>query len=260
LSPYFVLYDIEQTRIPLLSDYDELGNFTSGYLDNYFRSAFANMAEIFYVGSRTALLESEFRLAQAVRIDYATNVTFTSTSLIPSTSELESITLGAFEGINGEAYAAAVASGVGEHNIFSTTSAVSYAIIQSTSDVDSRGGSSRVGSMILAINVGLIALAALVHQWRSKKYSILTTKANNGGKSLVDETSAGEGTKSDKDEQQQMRNIIEGWKAGLVPVLSSMKCSIASSVRQKRDSWRGFAYQTVESEKNSPSPQTCSGT
>jgi hypothetical protein len=248
LSPYFVLYEIQQTRIPLLSDYDELATFTSGYLDNYFRSAFADMAEIFYVVSRTALIKSEFRLAQAVRIDYATNVTFTSTSLIPGASELESITLGAFEGINGEAYALAVSAGVGIDNIFSTTSAVSYAIVESSFAVDGLG-SSRVGSAIYAINFCLIALAVLVYRWRSQKGSVITTP--EGGKSLFLET---EEDDNDKNEQQQMRNIIEGWKSGLVPVQSSMKVSITSSVRGKKKS-RGFVYKTVGSKT-----QTCSAT
>jgi hypothetical protein len=186
--------------------------------------------------SRTALIKSEFRLAQAVRIDYATNVTFTSTSLIPGASELESITLVALEGISGEAYALAVSAGVGIDNIFSPTSAVSYAIVESSFAVD-RLGSSRVGSAIYAINFCLIALAVLVYRWRSQKGYIITEP--KGGKSLLDETEDDD----DKNEQQQMRNIIEGWKAGLVPVLSSMKGSTASSVRGKKKSLVDAVWQ-----------------
>lgn len=214
-----------------MTEYDELTTFTSGYLDNYLRSVFVDMTEIAYVGSRTTLLGSEFRLAQPVRIDYATNVTFTSISLIPGTSELEKIAQGAFEGANGVSYAAAIAAGVGPNNIFSTTSSVSYALTESITSL--LRSSTRVESAIYAINGALIAFVVLLYRWRSKNQSSITT----GGKSLMDS--------HDVDDEQHMRNIIEGWNAGLVPVLSSMKVPI-TSIRKKKKS-RG-KYKTVDGE------------
>jgi hypothetical protein len=227
------LYEIQQTRIPLLTEYDELATFTSGYLDKYFRSVFIDMAEVAFVGSRTTLLTSEFRLAQPVRIDYATNVTFTSTSLIPGTTELESIALGAFEGENGVAYASAVAAGVGTNNIFSTTSTVSYALTES---ITTR--STRVEMAIYAINAGMIALAVLLVRRRFNSNDSITLK---GGKSLI-----GSQVVVDDNDEQQMRNVSDGWNTCTIPVIASMKVSIGS-VRKKRKS-KGASYKTVRDE------------
>lgn len=212
MEPYFVLYDIQQTRIPLLSDYDELTAFTSSYLDNYFRFIFDVSVEIEYVKSTTALQGSEFRLAQAVRIDYTTNVTFTSTSLIPGTSELESMIIGAFEGANGEMYAAAVAAGLSPNNIFSTTSTISYALAEA---LPPRPRLSRLGSAMFA---AVVALMVLVYRRRS------TTNSIDDSKQFL--------VNSD-DEDRQMRNITAGWKAGVGPMLASMK-------------GKNVAYQTVD--------------
>ena len=126
LSPYNVFYQIEQTRIPSISEYAELSEFTATYLNDYFTSIFAGTTIVF-LSSITNITGSEFRLGQPVRVDYNTTMVFGFQSqIIPNTTELDATLASAFEGSNGEAFAAAVAAGVDPTNIFSTTSSISF--------------------------------------------------------------------------------------------------------------------------------------
>ena len=126
LSPYNVFYQIEQTRIPSISEYAELSEFTATYLNDYFTSIFAGTTIVF-LSSITNITGSEFRLGQPVRVDYNTTMVFGFQSqIIPNTTELDATLASAFEGSNGEAFAAAVAAGVDPTNIFSTTSSINF--------------------------------------------------------------------------------------------------------------------------------------
>ena len=126
LTPYSILYQIEQTRIPSISEYAELSSFTDTYLNDYFASVFAGTTVVFLL-SITNITGSEFRLGQPVRVDYNTTMVFGFQSeMVPNMTDLDARLASAFEGTNGEAFAAAVAAGVDPSNIFSTTSTITF--------------------------------------------------------------------------------------------------------------------------------------
>jgi hypothetical protein len=164
LTPYVLLYQIEQTRIPSVSEYAELSAFTSNYLNNYFTSIFAGMT-ILFLNSTTNITGSEFRLGQPVRVDYNTSMTFGYQSqMIPNVTELDARLASAFQGTNGEAYAAAVAAGVDPSNIFSTTSTISF---EEISENASGTNVNRITLIAVISSMSILAFAAsavVIHQ------------------------------------------------------------------------------------------------
>ena len=127
VTPYSLLYTIEQTRIPTLDDYSELGMFTSEYLNVYFQVIFAEDPAAEFVSSTTEVIGSDFRLGQPTRVDFTTTVSFAATSTSPSSvAELDMLIRSAFEGQNAATYATAVAAGLDDTNIFATTSLVTF--------------------------------------------------------------------------------------------------------------------------------------
>jgi hypothetical protein len=186
-SPYFVLYQIEQTRIPSISEYSELAEFTSNYLNSYFASIFAETT-ILFLNSTTNITGSEFRLGQPVRVDYNTSMTFGFQSqMVPNITELDARLASAFEGTNGEAYAAAVAAGVDPSNIFSTTSTITF---QEAPDVASEDTVNRITLIAVISTMSVLAFVAsaiaINHTARHEKIgkaSIYTEDSSTDGES-----------------------------------------------------------------------------
>jgi hypothetical protein len=147
LSPYFVFYDLVQTRIPSLDDYAELGSFTSDYLDIYFQVALKSTPEIQYQSSATMVSGSQFRLGQPVEVDYTTTMDFAGTSMIiPTKEELNMILAGAFEGNNALMYVSPLAAGLASSNIFSTTMSITFEVAPETLSPDANSTNSGTSS------------------------------------------------------------------------------------------------------------------
>jgi hypothetical protein len=190
LSPYFLFYQIEQTRIPILEDYDELTAFTEDYLNTYFRNLFSPAPEITYVTSMTGMTDSEFRLGEPIRVDYNTTISFTASStLIPDVTDLDVLLANAFEGPNAESYALAVAAGLDPENIFVTTSAVTFGDdVEVTPEIvseRSKAGKAAAGMAAFAFAfVTMIAGFALYR--RKKKYvKVIETNTDEDGETYV---------------------------------------------------------------------------
>jgi len=126
-TPYSLFFTIEQTRIPNLDDYSELGMFTSEYLNVYFQVIFGDDPAAEFVSSQTEVTGSEFRLGQPTRVDFTTTMSFAATSeAVPPLTDLDTFLRSAFEGANADTYSSAVAAGLPETNIFATTTAVTF--------------------------------------------------------------------------------------------------------------------------------------
>ena len=127
VTPYSIFYTIEQTRIPTLDDYSELGMFTSDYLNVYFQVIFAEDPAAGFVSSITEVTGSDFRLGQPTRVDFATNLSFAASSeSVPSVADLDTLLRSAFEGENAATYSTAVSAGLEATNIFSTTTQITF--------------------------------------------------------------------------------------------------------------------------------------
>jgi hypothetical protein len=127
VTPYSIFYTIEQTRIPTLDDYSELGMFTSNYLNVYFQVIFAEDPTAGFVSSTTEVTGSDFRLGQPTRVDFATTLSFAAAAeSIPSVADLDTLLRSAFEGDNAATYTTAVTAGLEETNIFSTTTLITF--------------------------------------------------------------------------------------------------------------------------------------
>jgi hypothetical protein len=133
LAAYALLYEIDQTRIPSLQDYNELALVTKDYIKTYYNSVFANSAEVKYTTADTSIAGTVFRLGQPVNVDYNTTINFDvgASTFIPTTSDLDAILLSAFTGPNNATYLAIIQTALQNTNIFSTTRAVG--ILQQTS-------------------------------------------------------------------------------------------------------------------------------
>ena len=189
LSPYIIFYQIEQTRIPSISEYAELSTFTAVYLNEYFTSVFTGTTTVF-LSSITNITGSEFRLGQPVRVDYNTTLVFGFQSqMIPNMTELDARLASAFEGVNGEAFGAAVAAGVDPSNIFSTTSTISF---QEASVAASVEGSKI--AMIAVISImsvmafvgGAVAVAYTTQSEKFEKVSVQTDDPSTDSESRFD--------------------------------------------------------------------------
>jgi hypothetical protein len=196
LSPYLVFYQIEQTRIPSISEYAQLATFTANYLNDYFTSIFAGTATVFLT-SITNVTGSEFRLGQPVRVDYNTTIIFGFQSqMIPDGGALDALLASAFEGTNGEAYAAALLNGVGPSNIFSTTSTVSFSIAPA---IVSESGRIRIAltaivslMSVLAFVGGTVIINYMVRREKSEKGSMITDDSSTVCDGTDDETNVTE--------------------------------------------------------------------
>ena len=192
LSPYNVFYQIEQTRIPSISEYAELATFTDAYLNDYFNSIFAGTTIIF-LSSITNITGSEFRLGQPVRVDYNTTMVFGFQSqMIPDLAELDARLASAFEGTNGEAFAAAVAAGVDPANIFSTTSAINF---QEAAGVAADIEGARIAMIsiisimsVLAFVGVAVAVAYTVQSEKFEKVSLQTDDSSTDDESRNDQS------------------------------------------------------------------------
>lgn len=126
LSSYALFYQISQTRIPSLQDYEELGLLTNQYVDTYYDRVFEGSTEVAFSDSTTVIVGTEFRLGQPVQVNYNTSIVFDSTAstFIPSQADLDAILLSAFTGASNATYLAVIQTGLQVTNIFSTSTAV----------------------------------------------------------------------------------------------------------------------------------------
>ena len=183
LTPYYLFYDIVQSRIPNLDDFSELGLFTSEYLRMYFRVIFADNPEIDFVTSMTEVIGSEFRLGQPTRVDYLTSVSFAASSeTVPGLADLDILLRGAFEGENAEMYTTAIANGLDEDNIFSTTSSVTFELAPSGSGTERRAAVA-VGSAAAAFFVLLVGIVA----YRNREHEEDQEKLLKGNETVAEE-------------------------------------------------------------------------
>lgn len=189
LSPYNIFYQIEQTRIPSISEYAELSTFTAAYLNEYFTAIFTGTTIVF-LSSITNITGSEFRLGQPVRVDYNTTMVFGFQSqMIPNVTELDARLASAFEGTNGEAFATAVAAGVDPSNIFSTTSTISFQEASIASDIEgARTAMIAVISImsVLAFVGCAVAVAYALPNEKFEKVSLQTDDPSTDGESRLD--------------------------------------------------------------------------
>jgi hypothetical protein len=180
LSPYSIFYQIEQTRIPSISEYAELSAFTAAYLNDYFSSIYVDMATVFLT-SITNISGSEFRLGQPVRVDYNTTTVFgLQSQIIPNLTELDATLASAFEGNNGEIFAAAVTAGLDPANIFSTTSSISF---QEATIVSSDIEGARI-AMISIISVMSVLVfvgfaIAIAHTFKNEKFEKVSLQTDD---------------------------------------------------------------------------------
>lgn len=186
LVPYFVSYQIEQTRIPSNDDYAELTAFTDDYLNKYFQVIFRETPEAVYVSSATALAGSQFRLGEPVQVDYNTTLSFAAISMqIPDGKELDMLLASAFEGANGIVYTSALAVGLDPSNIFVTTSAVTFNSVPQIapqSDSGRRVGIA-AGSAALAF---VTMISGLALYFRRHEYEQVGSTKNLMGHMTVD--------------------------------------------------------------------------
>jgi hypothetical protein len=161
LTPYFLSYDIEQTRIPSLEDFSQLQFFTNEYLNTYFGVVYGS-TNVTFIDSTTEITGSEFRLGQPVRVDYNTSLIFLDGSdFIPEISELDAVLASAFEGENAGIYASAISDGLPTTNIFSTTTSVSFTINPPTTRNYARTVAVAAGSAFMMLSTILAALSVL---------------------------------------------------------------------------------------------------
>jgi hypothetical protein len=191
LSPYLVFYQIEQTRIPTMEDFAQLSAFTENYLNSNFVSIFSG-TETTFVISTTNITGSEFRLGQPVRVDYNTTVTFGfQSSTVPTLDELNALLAGTFEGTNGEAYAAAVSTGLDTSNIFSTTTSVSFQVAPSADANENAAARITAISVVTTLAVLALAFTAVIHRRREYekmgRESILTDASSTTSELFEDD-------------------------------------------------------------------------
>jgi hypothetical protein len=136
LSAFSLFYQIEQTRIPSLQDYEELGLLTNEYLDTYYERVFDENDEVVFQEATTVIVGTEFRLGLPVQVNYNSSILFdtAASTFIPSQSDLDAILQSAFSGSNNATYLAVIQTGLQVTNIFSTTAAVGLEQTDSTAN------------------------------------------------------------------------------------------------------------------------------
>ena len=132
MSLYEILYTIEQTRFILPSEYEELTNVTSIYLDDYFTDLFADDPLVNYKRSSTELVDFDFSFGDPVEVIYNTTVEFTAnTPTVPNLVDLDAELLLAFTGDNELVYRTFVVDNLDSSNLFDTTSLTQFRFIVS---------------------------------------------------------------------------------------------------------------------------------
>jgi hypothetical protein len=169
LSPYYVFYTIEQTRIPTLADTQGLANFTDDYVNTFLGEIFTATNDVEFVTATTEATGSQFRLGEPVRVDFTTTVSFAPASArIPPSTELDEMVRSIFEGENAATYVGAIGASLDSSNIFSTTSAVRY-------EVAARDSTARVGISAGAASAIVVLMIAGVSWYRRRGYSLVET-------------------------------------------------------------------------------------
>lgn len=163
LSPYNILYTIEQTRIPNQADYRGVTEVTQAYLDGFFAGVLDLSTDIMFSSSSTTNTERTYRLGEPVSVQYNTTIFLSSlSSVIPGEEELNALLVSALRQQNAE-YLEAV-QGLSRVNIFSTTTTAEF--VESTRSDDTDGEStasdesSQSSSNGSSQPVGLISAAA----------------------------------------------------------------------------------------------------
>lgn len=154
--------------------------FTSEYLNVYFEVIIFDNPAAEFITSVTEVTGSEFRLGQPTRVDYTTSLTFAATSeTVPPLTDLDTFLLGAFEGENADTYATAVAAGLPETNIFSTTTEVAFEAVAADGGTTER----RVGIILGATAIGFVLLlgGAIASHNRDKEVEEVQQKLMGDG-------------------------------------------------------------------------------
>ncbi|KAL7572901.1 hypothetical protein ACA910_004547 [Epithemia clementina (nom. ined.)] len=133
LSPYEILYTIVQNRFILPSEYEELANVTSEYLNLFFEDVLFNDTNADFRESFTLFVSAEFSFGDPVTVRYNTTAQFAQNSpSVPSVAALDAQLERAFTGNNTETYINFVTRGVVSTNPFETTSEVQFQFVETT--------------------------------------------------------------------------------------------------------------------------------
>lgn len=147
---YSLLYDIEQSRLPLGAEYRAVASATNEYLNDYFATAWGNI----FVTSVTEITGTIFNFGQPLEIEWSTSLEFLPGMAPPPIEEVESTLYSAFEG-SGNADYLALIQGLPSVNLFST----SESIVLVRADGSTSRSSSRF-SALLADNLSILVAAA----------------------------------------------------------------------------------------------------
>lgn len=170
ISPFTILYTIEQFRLPLASEYVSVANLTANYLNEYFRANFQETSLVDFVIADTMMTDNNFQFGQPVEIDYRTQLTFASASFIPSTEEFDELLASAFRDDNLAIYISLLNS-LPISNIFQTTSLVTFeGSTSATVPATSADSAARAAGIAVAAGAGaLIFIIAGVVMYRRKE-------------------------------------------------------------------------------------------
>ena len=118
---YTLLYDISQSRLPVVSEFEALLILTDDYLDGFLGATFGST----FRGSTTSITGTAFNFGQPLEIDYETTFTFAPPSSTPSESELRNAVFSAFSGANAANYLNLLQTlNTPPGNLFNTTTSI----------------------------------------------------------------------------------------------------------------------------------------
>jgi hypothetical protein len=186
ISPFTILYTIEQFRLPLASEYVSVANLTANYLNEYFRANFQETSLVDFVIADTMMTDNNFQFGQPVEIDYRTQLTFASASFIPSTEEFDELLASAFRDDNLAIYISLLNS-LPISNIFQTTSLVTFeGSTSATVPATSADSAARAAGIAVAAGAGaLIFIIAGVVMYRRKEREEVGKRLDEDGQMTV---------------------------------------------------------------------------
>jgi hypothetical protein len=156
LTPYKISYDLDLFRIPLPTDYDEVTQVTSDYLDKYFGDQFSSSSTMQYAFSSTSRDGEQYTSANdPLVVFYSTSVSFESSAGVPAATELD-VLLGS--ALVSDAYIAALET-LPVSNLFQSTTSTSF---ETAPKDDSDGGNFMSAAVVSGIAVAAGAGAFIV--------------------------------------------------------------------------------------------------
>jgi hypothetical protein len=167
-----LLYDIDQSRFPLQSEYSTVANITAAYLNDYFLVNFESTSLVVFKDAQTMMISNSFVFGQPVAINYNTTLEFGPASFVPDQAGLQATLESAFTGQNLQVYVG-ILQNLPLGNIFSTTSSVEYdpnpALAAESPTASSSDSTAKTAGIAAAVGASafLMVLAGLVIYRRS---------------------------------------------------------------------------------------------